>query len=115
MVTVSLFFINFQNLFQDKEAENISAEFLSSGDTEVAENPVLRKLFPEKQALNLGELEKLVDADLLDLTKQQLEEQTLKEKESEETKKDKTETEKEAKSEDKVQEIEVAIKNPSEN
>ena len=79
----------------------------------MAENPVLRKLFPEKQALNLGELEKLVDADLLDLTNQQLEEQTLKQKESEETKK--TEEETESKSQDKVQEVQVTIQNPSEN
>ena len=113
MVTSFLSLYNFHILFQDKEAANISAEFLSSGDTEVAENPVLRKLFPEKQALNLGELEKLVDADLLDLTNQQLEEQTLKEKESEETKK--TEEETESKSQDKVQEVQVTIQNPSEN
>jgi hypothetical protein len=45
----------------------------------------LRKLFPEKQALNLTELAKLVDADVLDLTsqQQQLQEEPQSQKEEE--------------------------------
>ena len=74
-------------VFQDREACDISGEYLAAGDdVEVADSPVLRKLFPEKQALNLTELAKLVDADVLDLTsQQQLQEEPQSHQEEEKT------------------------------
>ena len=78
-------------VFQDREACDISGEYLAAGDdVEVADSPVLRKLFPEKQALNLTELAKLVDADVLDLTSQQ--QQQLQEEPQSHQEEEKTET-----------------------
>ena len=57
---------------QDQSAVKLEDDFSTSdSNVEIPESVVLRKLFPEKQALHFGELEKLVDADILDLTSQQ--------------------------------------------
>lgn len=56
--------------FQDSEAIDVSGDFISVGDDEVSDNLVLRKLFPDKQPIHRGELEKLVDADVLDINSQ---------------------------------------------
>ncbi len=56
---------------QDQSAVKLEDDFSTSdSNVEIPESVVLRKLFPEKQALHFGELEKLVDADILDLTSQ---------------------------------------------
>lgn len=77
--------------FQDREAIDISVEFSAFGDGEVSDNVVLRKLFPDKQPIHLGELEKLIDADVLDINCQ--DDQELKQVEKETGKIEKEETE----------------------
>ena len=73
---------------QDQSAVKLEDDFSTSdSNVEIPESVVLRKLFPEKQALHFGELEKLVDADILDLTSQlqnQGEEKPTEEEEKEE-------------------------------
>ena len=58
-------------MFKDREAAEIGVDFSSVADVEVSDNVVLRKLFPDKQPIHQGELEKLVDADVLDIASQQ--------------------------------------------
>ena len=58
-------------MLKDREAAEIGVDFSSVGDVEVSDNVVLRKLFPDKQPIHQGELEKLVDADVLDIACQQ--------------------------------------------
>ena len=58
-------------MFKDREAAEIGVDFSSVADVEVSDNVVLRKLFPDKQPIHQGELEKLVDADVLDIACQQ--------------------------------------------
>ena len=58
-------------MLKDREAAEIGVDFSSVGDVEVSDNVVLRKLFPDKQPIHQGELEKLVDADVLDIASQQ--------------------------------------------
>ena len=58
-------------MLKDREAAEIGVDFSSVADVEVSGNVVLRKLFPDKQPIHQGELEKLVDADVLDIACQQ--------------------------------------------
>ena len=58
-------------MLKDREAAEIGVDFSSVADVEVSDNVVLRKLFPDKQPIHQGELEKLVDADVLDIASQQ--------------------------------------------
>lgn len=56
--------------FINEEGAIRSNDILPTDDSEVDDNPVLRKLFPDKQAITVGELQKLVDADILDIVSQ---------------------------------------------
>ena len=59
-------------------------EITSNEDENVKDNPLIRKICPEKQALTMQELEKLVDSDVLELVrKMHLEEGESKEEQEE--------------------------------
>jgi len=55
--------------FQNSNERPIEEEF-PSDDTVILDNLVLRRIFPDKQAINQGELQKLLEADILELINQ---------------------------------------------